>query len=186
MKDYKTISFIIPTIGRKTLQKTLDSIQEWPDDEVIVVKHNPPSGNWGNAERQEGMEKATKDYLAFIDDDDVYVPGARYIMNRALKENFEDYPILFKMQYPNGRVLWERKRVKNGNVGCPMILVPNNKEMLHCWEQNVSWADYQFINRWHWHAKDIIWKEDVIALLGHNDEKFENKWTFSEWRKNIK
>lgn len=185
MRDYKTISFIIPTIGRESLNDTLASIDSWPGDEVIVIKHNPPSGNWGNAERQEGMDKATGDYLALIDDDDVYVPEHREIMDNAIKENSNNYPILFKMQYPNGRVLWKKKWVKNGNVGCPMILVPNDKKMLHGWEQDCSWADFQFINRWHWHAKDIIWREEIIVLLGHNDEKYEMNWNFKQWKDNL-
>jgi glycosyltransferase involved in cell wall biosynthesis len=185
MKNYKTISFIVPTIGRESLKDTLASITTWPGDELIVIQHTPPSGNWGNAERQEGMDKAKCDYLAFIDDDDVYVEGAREIMDKAIKKNINNFPILFKMKYPNGLILWEKKWVKNGNVGCPMILVPNNKEMLHWWEQDVSWADFQFINRWHWHAKDIQWRDEVIALLGHNDEKRENGWNFKQWRENL-
>lgn len=187
MKKNKTISFIIPSMGRKSLQATLNSIKKWEGDEVLVIKHNPPSGNWGNAERQEGMDKAKCDFLAFIDDDDVYVEGVRELMDKAIRDSGDNRPILFKMKYPNGKVLWNKKWVKNGNVGCPMILVPNNKEMLYCWEQKRSMADFHFINRWKWSAsKDIFWVDKIIALLGHNDEKRERGWSFREWRKNIK
>jgi len=166
--NYKTISFIVPTKGRNSLQSTLNSIKQRPGDEVLVIQHNPPSGNWGNAERQEGIRKATCDYLAFIDDDDVYVPMARDIMDKTIKENI-DSPILFKMQYPDGSILWNKKWVKCGNVSTQMILVPNNKSMLSLWVLDERMADFHFINNWKWPASKIVWKNQVIALLGHND-----------------
>lgn len=178
----KTISFIIPTIGRPSLKDTLASIEIWPGDEVLVIEHHPPSGNWGNAERQEGTDKAKCDYIAYIDDDDVYVPGARQTMDEAIRQEPKDHPILFRIKYPNGRVLWDKKRVKNGNVSTQMILVPNVKEMLWGWDQSHSWADFWFISRWKWPAKTIKWREEIIALMGHNDEKFERKLTFNQAR----
>ena len=178
-----TISFIIPSVGRKSLKKTLSSIERWPGDEVLVIKHDPPSKNWGNAERQEGTNKAKCDYLAFIDDDDVYIPGARAIMDKAIRENPGGKPILFKIKYPNGRILWQKKWVKNGNVSTQMILVPNKKDMLYDWDQKHTWADFQFINRWKWPAKTIDWREEIIVHMGHNDEKYEKKLTFAEARK---
>lgn len=183
MKKRATISFIIPTTGRPTLAKTLASIETWHGDEILIVKHNPPSGNWGNSERQEGTEKAKCDYLAYIDDDDTYVPGARSLMDKAINEEPKDHPILFKIRYPNGRELWQKKWVKNGNVSTQMILVPNIKEMLWRWDQTHTWADYQFINRWKWPANTIKWRSEVIVLMGHNDEKFERGLTFSEARR---
>ena len=93
--NYATISFIIPTVGRESVKETLASIETRPGDEVLAIRHDPPSGNWGNTERQEGTDKAKCDYLAYIDDDDVYVPGHRAIMDKAIRENPNEYPILF-------------------------------------------------------------------------------------------
>ena len=143
----KTISFIVPTIGRDSLQATLGSIEKWPGDEILVIRHNPPSGNWGNAERQEGTDKAKCDYITYIDDDDTYVPGARAIMDQAIRES-PDVPILFRIQFPSGRILPRKKWIKNGNLSTQMILVPNKKEMLYGWDQKHHWADYYFIKRW--------------------------------------
>lgn len=169
--NYKTISFIIPTTGRKSLKKTLDSIKEWPGDEVLVIKHDPPSGYFGTEERQEGTDKAKCDYLAFIDDDDVYVQGAREIMAKALEENIQDNPILFRMQYPSGRVLWDDPELRCGNVGTPMILVPNIKDRLSKWTRR--WAhDLRFMDGWQWPRRKIVWRPEIIALLGHEDQRY--------------
>ncbi len=162
----KTISFIIPTIGRDSLRRTLNSIEKWEGDEILVIQHNPPSGGWGNMERNEGIKRATCDYLAFIDDDDWYAEGHREIMDRAIKEN-PGKPILFRMQYPNGKILWDKPELIPGNVSTQMILVPNIEEMLHVWEKGRNMADFIFINKWKFPV--IIWSKEIIAYLGHND-----------------
>lgn len=164
-----SISFIIPTIGRPSLQRTLASIDKYSDDEVIVVEDIPPTRMWGNPQRNEGMEKATCDYLAFIDDDDHYVPGHRGMMEHAINECNGMCPILFKMQYPNGDFLWKEKRVIPGNIGSPMILVPNKKDMLYHWPGKRNMADFLFVDKWKWKKDEIIWKDEVIAYLGHNN-----------------
>ena len=184
---YKTISFIFPTIGRNSLKATLDSIKPWPGDEVIVVRHDPRKhkGISGNAERQEGTDKAKCDYIAYMDYDDVYVPDARGIMNRAVEKNSDENPILFRLQYPSGRIIWRKHWVKSGNVSTQMILVPNKKQMLPPWDIRHRWADFAFINCWQWPAKNIMWRGEIIARLGHNDEKFENNWTYGEWKRKL-
>lgn len=175
MGTMETISYIIPSIGRESLARTVASIEKQPGDEIIVVQHTPPSGNWGNDERNEGMEKAHGLWLAFIDDDDIYVPGHREVQARAITENPHRYPMLFRMRYPSGRVLWRNMELRNGNVGSPMILVPNIKEKLHLWDRERHFADYMFINQWAWPRKRIQWREEVIVLIGHNDERYEER-----------
>lgn len=164
-----TISFIVPSIGRPSLGRTLASIDAVGEDEVLLVEHAPPSGHWGNEERQEGTARARGDYLAYLDDDDVYVRGHRALMQRAINEGVPDVPILFRVQYPSGRVIWQRQWVKNGNVTSQMILVPNQKYMLHDWCSKQRFADFHFINQWGWPAKSIKWRREVIAKMGHDD-----------------
>ena len=163
-----TISFIIPTIGRKSLKKTLASIKEKPSDEVIVVPDIPPTHMWGNNRRNEGIAKATCDYLAFIDDDDWYVDGVREIMEQSISEN-PGKPNLFRMQYPNGKIIWSEKKVVPGNISTQMILVPNVKEKLYYWPGKRNMTDFIFVDNWKWPKDEIIWREEIIAYLGHND-----------------
>lgn len=162
------ISFIVPSIGRQSLKRTLASIEKWPEDEILVIQHHPPSGTWGNTERKEGIAKATCDYLAFIDDDDYYVVGHRHLMDQAIRAN-PSKPHLFRMQYPNGHILWREKKIAPGNVSSQMILVPNQKDMFYRFQfpGNTNMGDYYFISRWKF--PQTIWEEDVIALLGHDD-----------------
>ena len=148
--------------------RTLNSIEKWPGDEIHAIQHFPPSGTWGNAERKEGIKKATCDYLAFIDDDDWYVKGHREIMESAISEN-PGKPNLFRMKYPNGQILWKEKEVKPGNVSSQMILVPNQKDMFYKFQfpGNTNMGDYYFVARWKF--PETVWREEIIAFLGHND-----------------
>lgn len=162
------ISFIIPTIGRDSLGATIRSIGARKGDEILVEVDSPMSKRWGNIQRNAAMARAAGDYLAFIDDDDIYVPGARDIMERAIRKN-PDVPILFKIQYPNGGTLWKKKKVEHSNVSTQMILVPNSKEKLHIWEVRYHSADYLFINRWKWKKEEIVWSDEIIAYMSRDN-----------------
>lgn len=165
-----TISFIIPSINRPSLQRTIESINPWLGDEIIVEFDIPRSFRWGNDQRNKGMKRATCEYLAFIDDDDFYVPDARFIIDEELRKN-PGKPILFQLQYPNGDKLWKTKEVIPGNIATAMILVPNTPEMLHYWEDGRNMADFIFVNKWKWPKEEIVWIDKVISLTGHDDGK---------------
>lgn len=167
-KPKPTISYIIPSINRDTLKRTIDSIEARKGDQILVEYDIPKTGWWGNPQRNKAMQRATGDYLAFIDDDDYYVPGHRQMQEDAI-EKYPDLPILFQMQYPDGKILWNEKRIYPGNVSTPMILVPNVRSMLHHWEGKRNMADYIFISKWKWPRTQTVWIDKVLVKLGHNN-----------------
>lgn len=179
------ISFIVPTLCRPSLAKTLASIECWPGDEIIVVcdvqlnahmqsfitdvarvVHCPPGGDWGHTERNVATPLARGRYLAHIDDDDVYVKGTRALMADAIAKT-PDRPVLFKMRYPNGITLWSDPVLRCGNVGTPMILIPNVPEKLGQFRPFVG-GDCAYLEEMKWDKKEIVWRPEIIALLGHN------------------
>jgi hypothetical protein len=176
------ISFIIATNGKPSLAKTLASIECLPGDEILVVGHLDPAmnlygrrinyvpcapgGDWGHTERNFGTPYARGQYVAHIDDDDVYAPGMRMLMESAIKET-PGRPVLFRMRYPNGITLWREPAIRCGNVGTPMMLIPNRPTMLGTWGSFVG-GDCQFLETSKWEAHEYVWRPEVIALLGHN------------------
>lgn len=174
------ISFIVPTIGRPSLRQTLASIETRDDDEILVIGQIPDvaderpvyidchSGHdWGCKERTIGLEMATQPYLAFIDDDDVYLPGARQLMAEAIAR-WPDRPVLFRMRYPNGAILWRDPVLRCGNVSTAQILIPNDRMKLGAWTTRRE-GDYDFLASMQWPVDQIVWRTEVISLLGHND-----------------
>jgi len=173
------ITFIVPTIGRLSLLDTLRSIETWPGDEILVVgagvdvvvprvRHIPcaPGGDWGHTERNYATPFARGKYIAHIDDDDVYAPGTRALMEDAVTST-PFRPVLFRMRFPNGITLWNDKRVYCGNVGTPMMLIPNLPTRLGVWGSFVG-GDCAFLESSKWSHEDFVWRSEVIALLGHN------------------
>ena len=174
------ISFIVPTIGRESLTATLDSIELWDDDEIVLVSQRmdlqpekpvrhiycPAGKDWGHMERNVGSKFALKRYLAHIDDDDTYAPGARALMEDAIRTT-PDRPVLFRMRYPNGVTLWCDPELIFGNVGTPMMLIPNVPAKLGTWG-SYDGGDFGFLETMGWSRDEIVWRPEVIALLGRN------------------
>jgi hypothetical protein len=173
------ISFIVPTVGRPSLARTLASIEARPGDEILVVGDGfrtndnrvryvdcAPGKDWGAAERNFVTPLARGQYLAHIDDDDAYAPGTRALMQDAIMRT-PGRPVLFRMRYPCGITLWAEPSLRCGNVGTPMMLIPNRPTMLGTWGSFVG-GDCHFLETMKWRPEDIVWRPEVIAFLGHN------------------
>ena len=180
------VSFVVPTVNRPSLMATLRSIETRPGDEILIVGKDvttqlaplkqrrrevtlvdcPLGGDWGHAERNFVADKARGRYVAHIDDDDVYAPGTRALMADAIAKT-PGRPVLFRMQYPNGITLWSEEQVRCGNVGTPMMLIPNRPTMLGTWGSFVG-GDCHFLETSKWKPEDYVWRPEVIAHLGHN------------------
>lgn len=169
-----SFSIIIPTVGRPSLSRTLYSClrQMHADDEIIVVTDGPcPEAfdivrliqnglidpfqldyivgeytkNYGNAQRNRGMEVARQDYLMFIDDDDIYVPNALDAVRQTISYN-PQVPLLFQFVDRNGARIWHKMELVEGNVGTPCIVVPNISEKLGEFGARYE-GDFDFIKK---------------------------------------
>jgi glycosyltransferase involved in cell wall biosynthesis len=161
------ISIIIPTCGRKTLARTLQSIQRAGisgDDEVIVVgdgkqpvalqicqKFEPflnikyhehgPTYCFGNAQRDFGMRLAKKDLVAFMDDDDEYTRGAFSVVRRCAEKN-PGKVLIFQLHHRSLGIVWKEKVFKEG-IGSQMVVLPNVQERLSKWTcERIPERDY--------------------------------------------
>lgn len=162
-----TICIITPTIGRPSLRQTLESVSLANNDHWIVVGDGPNTqaraiwasvptrgyytetltayGDYGNALRDRAMMWATQDYLIFLDDDDVIVPGGIDIIKHEIKEHYPR-PIIFKMRNGNGEILWKNREVTPGNVGAAMFCCPNRPDTFGKWTNGAGHrSDYEFI-----------------------------------------
>ncbi len=174
-----TISYILPTIGRESIGATLRSIVLREGDEIIIVGDRfrvsdhrvryidcAPGGDYGHTERNYAQKFAKARYVAHIDDDDTYAPGARDLMADAMGKT-PDRPVLFRMRFPNGITLWNDQKIHCGNVGTPMFLLPNTPEKFAEWEPFVG-GDCAFLEKSGWSEDEFVWRPEITVLLGHN------------------
>lgn len=172
------ISFIVATIGRPSLAETLRSIECYPGDEVIVIGNvpdkteghiryiaSPPGHDWGSTERNIATPLAKGRYLSHMDDDDVYAPGARRIMASCITQRPDRFAI-FRMQYPSGGVVWQDPVVRWGNVGTPMMLIPNDAAKMGRWGEKQDCGDLHFLQTMGWDHSEIVWATDIVAHIG--------------------
>ena len=140
-----TFTIIVGTTGRKTLRRTLKSItsQLEPGDELFLLRDD--SGDAGDTPRNQTMHRAAGSHLLFMDDDDVYVPGAFAKMRRFADENPGRIGI-FRMEYTTGPKRWRVPELRNRNVSTQIFLVPNVPGKLGFWEhRGTIHGDYVFI-----------------------------------------
>jgi hypothetical protein len=171
-----SISYIIPTVGRQSLERTLGSIELQPEDEVLVVgdgmqpdaglicRDRPqvryteagPFRNWGHGQRNFAMSIAKGSHLAFIDDDDIYMPGYRALFDEVATNCLTIFRMLWRKKY-----LWATPILKMGNVGTPMVVVPNIPTRLGRWGNRYE-GDFDFFASCNF--QKIVWRTDIIVI----------------------
>lgn len=165
----KTVTIIVPTIGRDTLIDTLYSFHTATKegDHVVVVDDgihplvgtlvgmmnrwclgdwqcihvSPPLGCWGHPGRNRVLPYAQTDLIWTIDDDDVAAPGALDAI-REQEAPWTIYRMHFGENHPaRGTTCWRAKELRHGDVGTPMIVAkPSDARFGHRYE-----GDYDYM-----------------------------------------
>lgn len=185
------LTIVIPTIGRPSLQNTLESIAPqlqmfdqvfvmgdgcYPESRKLVNKYGiqygyfeipgGPHHDWGARARNLGIEMAKKAYITFMDDDDLYLPGAFVNIKSAIK-SFSGNPLMFRMIHKKS-MIWTRDELAVGNVSSQMVAVPNNPKKLGRFTDRYE-GDFDFIKATaDLYATDydpIIWRQEIISIL---------------------
>lgn len=185
-----SLSIVVPTMGRPSLLATLDSIglQIKKEDEVLVVadglregiseiaRHydnryrfmqSPgPANDWGATPRNYAIARARGTHLAFMDDDDTYLPQAFDLFRQAIDEA-PAKPHIFRMRR-EGDLLWKVQDVRGCNVSTQMFLIPNVPERVGRWGSRYD-GDLDFIlgtlRQYPEGHAEVVWHEQVIAEL---------------------
>lgn len=186
------LSIIVPTCGRLTLARTLESIflaRPAQADEVLVVgdgrqpaaqaiamrwksrlrltyRETPATRCAGHAQRNVGISFASGSHLLSIDDDDAYRPMALQLVRAAALANPGRF-LIFRMQSHTPRhpwgLLWSYKGASLGNVGTPMMVAPNMPGKLGRWGDRYA-GDFDFLESTLAHYPEgPVWLEDVIV-----------------------
>lgn len=148
-----------------------------PDIWTSFCSCRPNAEGHGYQQRTEGMffAEGRADLICFIDDDDIYLPGALTKMRTSSLE----VPTIYRMEYGRdtyasykGEWLWRTKELKFGNVGTPMFVVPNIQHKLGRWRAHTVingdepvGGDFTFINETVEEMGGVIWEDHVTSLV---------------------
>ncbi len=158
-----TFSIIVATCGRPTLTRTLESLapQLEHGDELLVIRND--NAPWGHATRDEAMRRAKCSHLWFMDDDDIAADFALSEIRLTVAE-LPDAVHVFKMKHGD-LILWKDPVVRIGNVGTPMMVVPNVSGKLGSWGESYE-ADGHFLIQTIALRRDIpCFHEQIVALI---------------------
>ena len=179
-----SFNIIIPTLGKPTLRNTLSSLecQLSDNDRVTLVGDGPqpdadkvalefgvdylecPVSRDAGFIRNYTMPLIKEDYLLFMDDDDIYLPGALDTIRKKIQQN-PGRPLVFKMVLPDRHIIWRTPRVKFGNVSTQMIVVPNIPEKLGKWGK-IRGTDFAFLQSTEklYPPNSIVWCDEIICF----------------------
>lgn len=76
-------------VGSEEGEKTAKIIGEYSDERLIYVRHEQNKN--GAAARNSGIERARGEYVAFLDDDDIFLPRRLEVLSKRLDELGESY-----------------------------------------------------------------------------------------------
>jgi glycosyltransferase involved in cell wall biosynthesis len=196
-----SLSILIPTrFPDKPLNRLLSSIQKQigPDDEILVAIdiHTEKSlptikevvesfGNqykwfefdaghhcWGHCQLNFLLNKASKDYILYNDDDDIFTDNAFDSIRGVIKSLSEPMAVMFKFITHFDRTpLWKEKKVVYAGVGGHNLVLPNVKEKLGRFTCRYG-GDFDWVlSACHnWNYK-IYWAEQIIVV-----QKPEESW----------
>ncbi len=129
---------------------------------VRILQPSDARGGWGGPARNRGVALARGSHLLFIDDDDVYEPGALDTIRTWVTDAPEAMHV-WRMRARGGGVLWSKPMLRVGNIGTPMFCVPRHAagEWTGRYEGDFdfAWSSYRNMNDMDciaWHAERLV------------------------------
>lgn len=178
------LTVVIPTQGRDSLPRALDSIRVQAGSELVQIlvvadTHSPLLSDvrsvaqivgaryleldagchaFGYPQIQRGYEQADGQYVACIGDDDVYVAGGLSLVLDAIRSQEEPQPLVFRLrQMRHGGIVLGAELVR-GSISTQNLIAPNDRAKLGFW-----WDDFSMIYATiHRHGGRAVWREEVI------------------------
>ena len=172
------ITFIIPSIGRSTLSRTLESIKQntdadWnaivmfdgveptleSDDPRIRIMRMEKIGksNHAGLVRNQAIQFANTEWIGFVDDDDIIKPTYISHLKQHLSENMKDV-VIFRMQFFNNVILPPPGRTdfELCQVGISFCVKKDCFTKDNIWFEPHVYEDFNLLNQLRTQGKSIM------------------------------
>ena len=137
------------------------------------LPEHPEGKHWGHHARQRGLEIARGDYIAYLDDDDLYLPWHCSTLVSALGEHPEAGFAYTQMEWADRSYRIGREEPLETHIGTPMIM--HRRDVLEhgSWDEAGEYEDWRLVERWlkagvNWHfvpkVTIMIWPS--LSALG--------------------
>lgn len=180
------ITFIIPSIGRESIKKSINSLilqtnKNWKciivydgvegfsfEDSRIECIHIEKQGDHGSIHgmsglvRNYGLKLCDTEWIGFLDDDDTINPD--YVETLIKKYNDYDF-VIWRMIYTNNFILPYKKEIEHGNVGISFCY--KNKFDNLFFETNRDGEDFDFLKKLSTLTPNYIFAPEIMYKINH-------------------
>lgn len=184
----KKISFIIPSLGRDTLSRSIDSLlkQKNPNWECIIIFDGVDPINFDDERiktiktekiggftknhgtsglvRNFGLRICNTEWIGFLDDDDTI--HENYV--ETLFEKYNDYDfIIWRMKYLDGRILppTENNHLSYGNFGISFCYKNKFNDLF--FDSNREGEDFDFVHKLKGITTNFIVAPEIFYNVRH-------------------
>lgn len=162
MNEAELTTFIIPSIGRKTLNRAVDSVEKHGWKYLVGFdEHRRGAG----VTRNRLIEQATTEWVSMLDDDDTIM--CDYV--ERLAEEIAKHPnaavIHFREYFLRGSMLPAWPKVEWGNIGIPFS-VRRDIALKHPFKAE-PYEDFEFVKRLHLEGYEIVFSQYLTYRARH-------------------
>lgn len=148
----------------------LGSPDKWPAGRFAFAWTHEPASVYGNAQRDMALSLVRTSHVCFLDDDDVYEPGALALF----REWAHDAPEAVHVgsaewgpgHHAHGTVLWKTREFVEGNIAPLMCVFPFTPTMPRWMAHNSKGVVSDF--GWMREAaegREIVWHGQIVATV---------------------
>lgn len=192
----ETLGIVISTPGRRSLYRTLQSIEYQKEnvEDVLVVGdgyHKPTAEmvelmgppfryiatqrtrDWGHTQVNYGLMHVKGTYVTVQDDDDIYAPRAIEEIIKIANAFGSPHPIIGRVKTPALGLLWN-KVGEDATLDGHCIVIPNNKKKMGYMTSEYS-GDQTYIRTSLQPYDNITWLDRVLTITRPTWELFSRR-----------
>jgi len=188
--DFPYITFIIPSVGRPTLHRTIDSLKAlndpnwkaiivfdgieptyYPDDPRISICAIAKQGQYNCAAvvRNHGIHLVRTRWVGFVDDDDILLPNYIDAFHRQIQRNPD--VIIFRMKTCERTIPPpEHTDFSQNNVGISFCAKTSLFQEKQLWFEPSPWEDFFLLDKFRRNFKKIVMSPETTYIVRPTSE----------------